>query len=39
VVISHDEDFFHVADRIVRLDAGQLQPLNGSYNVLQVNCL
>jgi putative ATP-binding cassette transporter len=39
VVISHDEDFFHVADRIVRLDAGQLQPLDGSYKVLQDNCL
>jgi putative pyoverdin transport system ATP-binding/permease protein len=38
VVISHDEDYFHVADRIVRLDAGQLQPLDGSYNVLRDNC-
>ncbi len=39
VVISHDEDFFHVADRVIRLDAGQLQHPDGRYNVLQDNCL
>jgi len=39
VVISHDEDFFHVADRVIRLDAGQFQRSDGRYNVLQDNYL
>ncbi|MBV8229498.1 MAG: cyclic peptide export ABC transporter [Planctomycetaceae bacterium] len=39
VVISHDEDFFHVADRVIRLDAGQFQHSDGRYNVLQDNYL
>jgi putative ATP-binding cassette transporter len=30
LVISHDERYFHVADRVVRLDSGTLQELRGS---------
>lgn len=32
LVITHDEDFFHVADRVVRLDAGRI--LDGELGVV-----
>ena len=33
VVITHDEDFLHVADRVVRIDGGRLS--DGDRHLLQ----
>ena len=31
VVITHDEKYFHVADRVVKLDYGRVNGTNGSH--------
>lgn len=32
VVISHDEEYFHVADRLIRLDAGRISVMEGEWS-------
>jgi putative pyoverdin transport system ATP-binding/permease protein len=39
LVITHDEDYFHAADRVIRLDSGRILDHNGALDAVPDHCV